>query len=148
MPRTKGESVARRKRGSETRLGRRIKAELGARDWTQSDLVAAGTERGLTASTISRVVTGLVNPDVKTLDAIGAVLGIPVEELVSLALVDLSGVEPGVSYRGDEPARIAALVRSFPWLAPVVEDLSQFDSNDQAWIAAILEAQKRRRELQ
>lgn len=143
MPRKGKESTTRRK--GETRLGRRIKDALESRGWSQSDLAAAGAERGLGPSTVSRVITGAVSPDLKTLDAIGAVLGIPVDELVQQALIDLSGIEPGVSFAGDEPARIAALVRSFPWLAPVVDDLSAFDAQDQAWIAAILEAQKRRR---
>ncbi len=123
-------------------LGDRIKVELRRRGWTQAQL--ADQHDDLVPSTLSRVITGVVTPDLATLDVLSQVLEVPIEELVRLALLDLTGEDRLISFVGDEAARIAALTQSFPWLAPVVEELSRFEPRDQAWILAILEAHNRR----
>ena len=123
-------------------LGERIKGELRRRGWTQARLAEAHAE--LVPSTLSRVITGTVTPDLATLDILSQVLEIPIEELVRLALLDLTGEDRAISFVGDEAARVAALTQSFPWLAPVVEELSRFEPRDQAWILAILEAHQKR----
>lgn len=127
-----------------TALGERIRQELGRRGWTQQRLVEAHED--LRASTVSRVITGSSSPDLTTLDAMASVLEIPIEDLVRLALLDLSGADRGISLASDVGARISALAQAFPWLAPVVDELSQFDPADQSWILAILEAHRRLRD--
>lgn len=123
-------------------LGDRIRVELRRRGWTQAQLADQHDE--LMPSTLSRVITGVVTPDLATLDILSQVLEIPIEEMVRLALLDLTGEDRAISFVGDEAARVAALTQSFPWLAPVVEELSRFEPGDQAWILAILEAHNRR----
>lgn len=128
------------------RLGERIKAELRGRGWTQQRL--AEEHEDLKASTVSRVITGAVSPDLSTLDALASVLNIPIDEIVRLALIDQTGTDRQISLHSDSGARIAALAQSFPWIAPVVEELTALGPADQEWILAILEAHRSRRGTQ
>lgn len=126
-----------------TALGRKIEELLAARGWNQARL--ADEHPDLQRSTVSRVISGKNKPDLETLDAIATTLDAPIEVLLQAALYDLTGEERQISLDRDDAARVAALVRSFDWLTPVVEQLADLPPGERDWLLAWLEVQGRMR---
>lgn len=120
-----------------------VHSELERRGWGLRDLARA---TGISASSLS----GLVNPPVdkppkeprlSTLALLSIALDIPMRRLVEACGYPVEPID-GVS--GSE-ARIAAVLRSVPALAPVLTQLSELPPDDQAAVLSMIESLQRRR---
>jgi transcriptional regulator with XRE-family HTH domain len=121
-------------------LANYIRERLQGLGWTQKDLAA---NSGVPAATISRILTRKdYEPDLSTLARLAVALEAPLWRLIMLAGYPISAP----SDPEEQTRRYQALVESFPWLLPVVEDFAGLTPDDRESLLTYMEAQRLRRE--
>jgi transcriptional regulator with XRE-family HTH domain len=124
-------------------LGTFLREEMRRRGLTQTEFAA---EVGIQKSTMSRLVNGVVEtPDLTTLMRLADHLNVSLSRLLELIGIPVEKTTPGDVAVAE---RLALLVDSIPWLAPVVEQIASLPEDDQRSLLAYMDFLRQRNQGQ